>query len=244
MKLYMDDPQVETVAKTEEGAEREAIKKTFDGEKKKLSAMTWEERFSYIWSYYKVPILLGTFIIIVLIYLINVFATRKDTMLMGVIIGDGATNKAAVEVELARYLGLDQKQQVDIQQGIYLTHGYSTGVNTGNMGGASQIMAYIATRELDFYIASEDGLNYMISNKISKDLQTYLPADIYEELSDRIVTDEEGRATAIDITGTPLYEKLGLHSNTMEKAYVGFCTLSGHEEQVQGLIRWIYEQCK
>lgn len=57
MRISLDEPEIRPVEKTEESEEREAVKKTFRGEKKKLSKMTFSEKLKYIWAYYKTPII-------------------------------------------------------------------------------------------------------------------------------------------------------------------------------------------
>ena len=103
MKISLDEKKPEPVVYD---AEREAIKKSFKGEKKKLSKMRLSEKLKYIWSYYRIPIIGGIFAIVALSYLIFVFATKKETVFMGVVVNDPTVRAHEYSVFLDDYLSL------------------------------------------------------------------------------------------------------------------------------------------
>ncbi|GEM_PF-2214480 len=230
MKIYLEPPEEKPIERTEDMIEREAVRKTLKGERKKLASMTGPERRAYIYTYYRLHIICAAAAVILIGYVIYIFATRQETVLMGVVIGDGLTDSTSVAQTIGSAIGTGPREKVDIQDGIYLKPGYSTGVNTGNMSGATQILMYISTKELDFYVCTEEGLEYMEQNKVSKDLREYLPADLVTALSDSFTQDGH----AVDIS--PWREKLGLHPDTM---YLGICALSGNDENVIKFVRWL-----
>lgn len=139
--------------------EREAVRKTLKGERKKLASMTGPERRAYIYTYYRLHIICAAAAVILIGYVIYIFATRQETVLMGVVIGDGLTDSTSIAQTIGSAIGTGKSEKVDIQDGIYLRPGYSTGVNTGNMSGATQILMYISTKSWIFMSAPRKGSN-------------------------------------------------------------------------------------
>jgi hypothetical protein len=239
MRISLDEPEIQPVEKTEDSVEREAVKKTFKGEKKKLSQMTFPEKIKYIWSYYKAPIIIICVAALLVGYMSYVVCTRKTTMLMGVVVNDSMVQTKDVSETLADVLGLTARQQVELVDGIQL-NSITTGTNySHNMTGSAQILAYVAARELDFALCDADGLSFMENNELCMDVSAYVPEDYADAFAGRLVI-QEGAQTpvAIDLTGTAFAEELGLHQ---EETYLVVTALSGHDEQLAGFMQYLAE---
>lgn len=240
MRISIDEPEIKPVEKNEESEEREAVKKTFKGEKKKLSRMTFSEKIKYVWSYYKVPIL-GTLVGILLVgYIISFVSTRKTTMLMGVVINDTGLNVQEFTQELEIYLGLGEKQEVNLQESVFLSSTAAANPLSHNMSGTNQILSLVAARELDFALCDEDGLSYMTANELCRDVSGYMTEDVNAVFADRLVVPDGWEyPAAIDLTGTIFASKLGLHQ---EKTYLVLAALSGHDEQISAFLQYLAEK--
>lgn len=240
MRISLDEPEIRPVEKTEESEEREAVKKTFRGEKKKLSKMTFSEKLKYIWAYYKTPII-GVLIGILLVgYIISFVSTRKTTMLMGVVINDTGVNVQAFNQELGAYLGLSEKQEVNLQEAVYLSSAAASNTLSRNMSGSSQILSLVAARELDFALCDEEGLSYMEANELCRDVSGYLSETAGTAFSERLVTlDGWEYPVAIDLTDTAFASELGLHQG---KTYLVLTALSGHDEQLISFLDYLAEK--
>lgn len=238
MKISLDEKKPEPVVYD---AEREAIKKSFKGEKKKLSKMRLSEKLKYIWSYYRIPIIGGIFAIVALSYLIFVFATKKETVFMGVVVNDPTVRAHEYSVFLDEYLSLDGKQQTELITDVSLSAVSSPYMSSRSMSGTSQIMVYILGKELDYVITDKTGLEYLCSEDVSKHLDAFLPDYIYEAFSARIVKkDVKGETVpvAIDLTGTRFAKYLSLSNSP---AYICFQNLSGHDANMHSFLKLLYE---
>lgn len=235
MRISIDEPE-KPVERTEESIEREAVKKTLKGEKKKLSQMSFKEKVKYIRSYYWVPIV-GVCVGILLVgYIIYFTATRKAVMLTGIVLNDTGLNVEEVTLELEEYLGLTEKQEIDLLQEVYLN---ATGSNV-NMSGTNQVLSLVMAKELDFVICDEEGFEYMMSNELSLDPHDYMAtAEVEEYFSDRYVEYEDWEyPVALDISGTAFAERLGLN---YDEAYLVITSLSGNDENVTGLLSYMVD---
>ncbi len=237
MRISIDEPEIKPVEKTEDSIEREAVKKTLKGEKKKLSQMKFSEKISYIWSYYKAPII-GTVVGVLLVgYIIYFAATRKDVMLMGIVTNDTGLKVHEFTQSLGAYLELTEKQEVSLQEGMFLNG--AVAAENHDMSTAGTIMGMIAARELDFAICDEAGFSYVIRNELCKNVEDFLTEDTREVFSDRLVTAEGWEyPVAIDLTGTPFAQELELHQ---EESYLVLIALSGHDEQLMGFLEYLAE---
>lgn len=240
MRISIDEPEIRPVERTEESEEREAVKKTFKGEKKKLSKMTFSEKIKYIWSYYKTPIIGGLVGILLVGYIISFVSTRKTTMLMGVAVNDTGLKVQEFTQELGEYLGLGEKQQVDFQEAVFLSSTATSNTLSHNMSGTSQILSLVAARELDFVLCDEDGFSYMEMNELCRDVSGYLTEAAREAFSEcLVVPDGWAYPAAIDLTGTAFAAELGLHQ---KKTYLVLTALSGHDEQLSGFLDYLAEK--
>lgn len=240
MRISIDEPEVKPVERTEESAEREAVKKTFAGEKKKLSKMRFSEKIKYIWSYYKAPIIGGLVAVLLVGYIISFVTTRKTTMLMGVVINDTNLNVQEFTQELGEYLGLGEKQEVCLQESVYLSGAAAADPMSRNMSGTNQILSLVMAKELDYVLCDDDGFAYMEKNELFADITGYMTDEVSEAFSERMVTLEDWEyPVAIDLTGTAFASELGLHH---ENTYLVLTALSGHDEQISGFLTYLAEK--
>lgn len=240
MKITMDEPE-KVVEKAERIEEREAIKKSFAGERKKLSSMKFKEKVDYIWSYYKAPIIGVILVGTLLGYFTYSLVTRKETTLTGLFVNVSSNNAEGFSVGLGEYMGLDDKHQVSVIDAVNLNSG--SAYSTKNYSGAAQVLTVVASKELDFAMADKKGLEYLYENEILKDLSQLMPADIYAGFTDRLYTVND-KVIAIDLSGSKFQEAMNFSDLIeLKEKSLYFCVqnLSGHEEELQLLFKYLYE---
>lgn len=240
MKITLDDDKIQEERAVYD-AEREAIKKTFKGEKKKLSKMRLSEKLKYIRSYYKIPVIAAVIGIIAAAYLLSVIINRKETVLMGVVINDPAVRAHEYQAFLDRQLDLPAKQQTELVTDVSLSNVTTPYMSGKSMSGSSQIMVYILGHELDYVITDKTGLEYLCAEDVSRHLDEFLPEYIYDAFGEKIISmDVKGSMipVAIDITKSRFAESLGL---SYSPAYICFQDLSGHDDNMQRFLELLYK---
>ena len=241
MRISIDEPEIKKEELTEDAVERESVKKTFKGEMKKLSRMSFKEKLRYIWSYYWIPIV-GTLVFVVLVaYIISFVSTRKTTVLMGVVVNDTQTNVEEVSHSIEEYLGVGEKEKVDLLDGVY-TNSTSYGTQySHNMSGSTQLLSYLMAKELDFVICDDTGLEYLLTNVLCREVTDYCDADS-EEIKERLVEseDEYGKLyAAISLKDTQFLKELKLHK---EDYYLVIVDVAGHKDKIESFIKYIFER--
>lgn len=244
MRISLDEPE-KPIEKTADSAEREAIKKTWQGEKKKLSEMKGSDKVKYIWSYYRVQIILFIVAVLGLSYLTYSLITRKDATIMGIVINDSSINSEAYCNKLGEYLGLDNKHKTELLTDINLLYnsgsGNANGMNNGNYAGTTQILCYVTAGELDYTFTDINGLKYMDQQELALKLDEFLPDYIYAAFKDRMYTVKDGSLEgprAIDMTGTRLAKCLDLKASPV---YLCFQNRSNHKAEMDAFLKFLYE---
>ena len=211
-------------------AEQEAVNKTFAGEKNKLSKMTFGEKVDYIWTYYKVHILVVLLVLAVTGWCVHHAMTYVQYKVYGMVINSGQYS-AEVEANLHDLLKMDKHDGVGITADLY------TG-DTDSMGGyGDKLTIYVMAGQLDFAFTDEEGVKYLVDMGAVRDAKDVLPDELLSKWTEEgrlytmDVTDSDGKTgtfdVAIDISGSPVHDYFGLDDNTK---YLVIADLSGSEE--------------
>lgn len=219
----------------------EQLKKTWAGEKAKLSQMSASEKAEYIFAYYKLPIIGAILVIGIIVYLIYHQLTYVRYELYGIEVNSDVYNEAAVD-QMHDYLQMDKHTGVSYIAGL-------VGDKDSTVGGMyDQITIYTVAGNVDFVFADETGADYVCKMGAVSDVNVALPAELLELWKDRVTdfsvwdasTDDTffNAPVAIDISGTNVQKYFGLDDKTK---YLLICDLSGNEEYMQGFYNMLYD---
>lgn len=159
------------------------IRGFFRGEADKLRQMRLMDKLGYLFSYYK-----GWFALLLVAALFGgyiadlVIQGQKEIVLQGFFTNDehGLFHGSELEREFGTWLGLEKQQRIVFDDGLYVDlHGEATEYSAASNG---KIIAYMATRELDFVVTSREVYEHFASDVPLADVAQLLP----EELKDRL----------------------------------------------------------
>ena len=227
---------------TEQEKERESLRKSIQGEKKKLRDMTWGERFQYIWDYYKIPIITVIVAVITVVSLVRHYATLKEDVLFGVIVNANAQGVTTFSSDLDAYLELGDKEGTFLENGLWLNA-------TATFESETKLTCYIAAHDLDYFLGDADAMNYFAKQGLISDLEKILPEELYTYFQDHIVTcdttdAETGKVyeqSYLRLEGTKFAEILQAELREGAKLYVGSCVVAPNEDYVLKLFQYIYD---
>lgn len=169
----------------------EKVKGYLREEKAKLSKMNGKQKADYIFTYYKVHILIALFVVISIGGLIHHYATYVSYELYGMVINSDVINEDR-EKDIHDYIGMERHDGVDLTAGLYTSETASAGAY-GN-----RLDILILAGQCDFVFTDEEGCQY---------------------LEDYEVVDENNEP--IDISDSPIHEYFGLDDNTNYLVWVG-----------------------
>lgn len=224
--------------------QKEKLQQSFRDEKKKLSGMTWMERFDYLWTYYKIWLLVLAGVVFI-IYLIGTIIYRStfDTALGIAVINDSSYSSERMEPwkeELHEELELGPKEEINLEYNLSIS--FSEMASELEYASMAKISALIASKSIDVMIMDESAAkNYAASNAF-KDLSEYLPAELYSML------EEEGMITSFaGESGEELPCLIRLNAGRMEAlagiqmnpVYLGVMNNSERQERTLEFIEYL-----
>lgn len=160
----------------------------FKGEADKLRQMSFGAKLGYLVTYYK-----GWFALLLVAALFGgyiadlVIQGQKEIILQGFFTNDehGLFHGGELEREFGGYLGLEKKQRIVFDDGLYVDlHGEATEYSAASNG---KIIAYMATRELDFVVTSKEVYEHFAADVPLADLAQLVPEDLREQLAPCLV---------------------------------------------------------
>lgn len=223
----------------------ERISKWYHGERDKLRPMSFKQKLSYILYYYKLWFVGLLILALFTSYIVDVVVqSHKETRLQGLIVNDLYTlfDADAMEDEFGALLGLEKDQRIIFDDDLYVDF---EGKEARDYSAASngKIIAYMATAEVDFVIATEKLYDHYSENVPLLDFKQLLPADLYARL-------EEHMIPALDVDGKPIDGGLDMeHCRFIEGRehedvkYYMFVPLSApHTEELCQFIEWCFPE--
>lgn len=209
-------------------------------EKEKLKNMkNFNERFTYITAYYRIPIIIGV-VILFLMYQAGsiIFRGAQDTMLyFGSINQPGITSQSVkiLEEEFYELEGFSGWKQV---------LSFETGMDfeDESLSTASTIkfQSYLSTDTLDVLVTTEEFL-YENSN-IFINLKSILPVEMQSSLSSYFLYTENSSGDLIPI-GISLNESsLAKKVELSNDAVLAVCSINHHPEVVLDFISYCFDQ--
>ncbi|MBR4109520.1 MAG: hypothetical protein IKK41_04305 [Oscillospiraceae bacterium] len=178
--------------------------------KKDMEHMTYQEKLTHIWTYYKwVLVVVLILIMAVSVLLASIQNKRKITLLGGV------TVNVQLSEEGKTYLNDDYKQIIGTgnkRESIVLSHTniediHNTSVYESNYYAVMSLLALCTNQEVDYLILDQTGFEAMLIQKAYLKLEeVYTPEEITAMGEDAVFAQMEGEeapsAIAIDITDT------------------------------------------
>lgn len=189
---------------------KEEMKEKTKLEFAKLKQMSWKDKIWYIFEYYKIHMLM-IFLFGCLIYIIGSSIYRQtfnDVLYCAFInnYGYGDMNSEYFEDGFHEYGNFGKKDLVTIDSSMTLHYGSAAVDENGNPSLSSmttsesdyastmKLSAMVAAKSLDVVIIDSVTMEGFSSQGMVANLETILPADVFESLSDRIFygTNAEG----------------------------------------------------
>ena len=168
-------------------------------------------KLSYIWDYYKVKILAIVIGIIAIVSIVraiisNNYNTSLYVSYVNCISVDLRDDTRILDNSLTEWLGIDGKKNRVRVDGYYTINPDSFTEETYTSSEKLNIM--VVTQTSDCYIGDDVFTNLWAKSEYLRDLSVFLPAELLDKVSDRLVyyTDTESgfkRVVGIDLAGLP-----------------------------------------
>ncbi len=212
-------------------------------EKDKLKDMSFRNKISYLWEYYKFHALITLLVIGFAIYFIYHLVTPKvETELYAAIINNTISDEIweQYQTEVSDYLKLDPKTQDVIMNPAF----YLNGSSEYAMNMQTALVTYVAAGDVDVMIAPESQFQQFTYKGFNDKLYDNLPTDLYSELTDYLYvtsTDEDPEESAygIYLTDTDLFSK---NAENTDPYILGIITNSNHKNNAIEFIRMLFKQ--
>lgn len=166
----------------------ERIKNWYTDLREKMRSMSFRQKISYIFTYYKGWILGLLLIALLGAYVGDVMIQRqKETVLQGFFVNDVYKffDAKQIEEELSPILGLQKNQNIVFDDELYIdTEGGARDISAASNG---KIIAYMAVGELDLVVCSEELFQHFSSGIPMADLSEILGAELFGKLSPYIL---------------------------------------------------------
>ena len=209
--------------------------------KEQWHVMTGKEKAEYVWEYYKYPIIIGAFILIMLVYWVVGLIGRKDHV-VGVLMIDTTGN--AVEVDFSDFLLQNgknpNKEDVNLNDSLVFIDAPEEMMNNYNK--SEMLVAWLMDDDYDIMFGTEANFADYLDQGACIDLREALPEDLYAEVEDQIVfndpDDESSYPCAILLKDNAWLNKNGYYSGD---CLVGLLGHSEHPEMGIAFLRYILD---
>ena len=197
---------------------------------------TLAKKISYIWDYYKVPIIGIPLGILSLIYVISAFSGSKDVPFSVYFINQDVNIKSAqtLQEELLAAPAL-----ASIVEDVYVDTSLLINPDAPDFDSQMTFTASISGHTIDIMISDRSFLEYYSQMKALADLSEILPVDLYDALTPYIILaeNEEGLMTpyAIDLSNCTFFSDLNLNAPVLTIA-----KYSEHQEACIAFLRLVF----
>lgn len=192
--------------------------------------MSWRDRLSHIWAYYKphMAILVGIILVISIICQM-IYRSQFETVFSAVILNGVMGDSEAMAADFKEYLeDEDTYHEIMIDSGMYFS-----GDEGQDYTSVMKLTTLIGASELEAMIAPTDQYeNY-------RDMDAFMPMK-------EVLTEEQMEAYGEDVgeyglkvTDSEILKKYGMTSG--EEVWLSVFVNTKHEENAKSFIRYIYE---
>lgn len=224
---------------------KDSLKAEARQERAKLKEMSFQDKLWYIWEYYKIHMLLGCIALFFLYILGTIFYQKSfTTQLFYVVMNDRYASFSDYEGMSEGFkarMEYGNKDRVETDTSLYIDFGHSS--SELDYASLAKITAIVASQDLDLMITNADAIDHYAANDGLLDLETVLPADLWELVKKDIykAPDSSGApfSAAVNLENSNFHEKAGTQ---MEEAY--FCLISNSRRTDTAIefLRYLYEE--
>jgi len=212
-------------------------------EKQKLKDMSFQEKTSYLWEYYRIHAAVAIAVIALIIYLIYELMTPDvKTQFYAAIINNTINDQVWDQyvTNFEDYLNLNPKtEDVQLNYNFYLNASSDYSMNM-----QQALSTYIAAGEVDVIIAPESSFKEYAYYGFMEKISDQIPTDLYASLTDNMYMsnteeDAENNVYGIYLTDTKLFKE---NANNTDPYILGIIANSGHKENAAEFLRMLYNE--
>lgn len=196
----------------------------------KIKSMSWKDRISHIWAYYKPHMAVGLMIILALSVIgQSIYRSQFETVLSVAILNAGAGDVEAMAEDLKNYLGDEDKyHEISIDTSMFFT-----GDEQSDYTSVMKITTLVGAQEIDVILATEDQFEKY------KEMDAFLPMD-------ELLTEEQKSAYGdrvsdygIRVESSSKLDEFGVTPG--EDVYLAVLVYTEHVDYAKSFITYICE---
>lgn len=226
---------------------KDSLKAEARQERAKLKEMSFQDKLWYIWEYYKIHMLIAGILLFFLYVLGTIFYQKSFTTRLSCVVMNDRYSSISDYQGLAEgfkgRMGYKSKDRVDMDTSLYISFDNSGSNSELDYASLAKITAIIASQDLDLMITSADAIEHYAANDGLLDLETTLPADLWELIKEDVYKAPDSSGTvlsaAVNLKNSNFHQKAGTQ---MEEAY--FCLISNSKriDTAIEFLRYLYEE--
>lgn len=218
---------------------KESLKKDWDT----MKGLSFRKKLGFIFDYYK-----GFFFVLFCLILLGCYIgetvteIRNETVLEGFFCNDDENLFPAKEItkDFSAYMGLGKRQQVIFDDTLYVIPSSGAEYNTASQ---AKVVAYIAARELDFLVTTEELVASYAPNCPVLDLEELLPDDMRRQLQGQFLYAEDGsgrwKACGVSMAGSRFTK--GSEAQKEAPHYLMAFSYTHHRDALLRFLRYAFE---
>ncbi len=212
-------------------------------EKEKLRDMSFHDKLSYLWEYYKIHAIVGVTAVGLAVYIIySIITPNVETQFYAAILN----NTIPDEVWEQYNADFTEQQQFDpaTEDVILNSAFYMNGDGEYTMNMSSVLTTYIGAGEVDVMIAPESQFKTYAYNDFFDDLSDQLPTDVYTKLADYVYVSDtaenpQKKVVGIYLTDTKLFKE---NASNSDPYILGIVQNSSHKENAVEFLKMLYNE--
>lgn len=188
--------------------DKKSVKQVIREELKKLSTLTWGQRFVYVWDYYKL-LMAAVLLVIALISLgVTIYKNKQLNQLLTVYMvncNSIVLNSKEISDEFITSIGgISEKDVIRVDTTVYLSDDGSQ----YSMANQVKITAMVSSGNVDLMLMDPEMFSIYAEQDYFRDLSEVLSEEQMKKWSDLLITDEKtGKIQGIDLTEAPALQK-------------------------------------
>ncbi len=219
------------------------MKRSIAKDREVLKTLTFRQKIRFIKDYYKGQFFILFCICLITFYAVDMWMTmQRETVLEAFFTNDEQNlfPSKELEKEFSKRLGLARDQQVIFDDSLFVQVGSRDEYQTSSQ---SKIIAYIAARELDFLVTTQELTDFYLPNVPIYDLEELLPEELFDQVKDQIYYAKDGtgeqKACAVSMENTRFFERAS--DSSAPPHYLMVFSYTKHVENVIEFIEYAFE---
>ncbi len=212
-------------------------------EKQKLKEMSFQDKLSYLWEYYRIHAAVIIGVIALISYIIyEIITPNVENQLYVAVINNTISEEVwnQYSINTTEYLGLNlETEEIQLNYNFYLKS-----EDEYAMAMQQALTTYIAAGEVDVIIAPESTFKGYVYAGYFEKISNQLPTDLYTGLADYVFisdTEEvpEKNVYGIYLTDTKLFSE---NANNTDPYVLGILVNAGNKENAAEFLRMLYNE--